>query len=185
MEKGTYKKSIVVLKKIAFIGPESTAKSSLCEQLALHYNTAWSPEYAREYISDLNRPYEMNDVLHCIRKQIDSNKNAESKSSKLFFADNEAINGMVWLLDKYQSCPKWVMDEIISNPFDLYLLTYPDIDFVSDNVRENGDRRMYFYDWYKKELDLRKLNYAIIRGHGNARYENALKAVENFLSENP
>lgn len=172
------------MKKVAFIGPESTAKSTLCSSLALHYNTVWVPEYAREYISALNRPYEMNDVLHCIRIQIEENKKAELHSVKIFFSDNEAINGMVWLLDKYGSCPEWITDEINNNPFDLYLLTYPDIDFIADKVRENGDRRQFFYEWYKRELDSRRLNYKIIRGKDNVRYVNSLKAVEDFLQSN-
>ena len=39
-----------MLKKIVILGPESTGKSTLCEQLAAHYNTVWCPEYAREYL---------------------------------------------------------------------------------------------------------------------------------------
>ncbi|MEI9935528.1 MAG: ATP-binding protein [Ferruginibacter sp.] len=38
------------LKKVVIIGPESTGKSTLCEQLATHYNTDWVKEYAREYL---------------------------------------------------------------------------------------------------------------------------------------
>jgi nicotinamide riboside kinase len=39
-----------MLKKIVIIGPESTGKSTLCEQLSLYYHTTWVPEYAREYL---------------------------------------------------------------------------------------------------------------------------------------
>ncbi|MBL7752590.1 MAG: ATP-binding protein, partial [Chitinophagaceae bacterium] len=35
------------IKKIVIIGPESTGKSTLCRQLAAHFNTLWCPEYAR------------------------------------------------------------------------------------------------------------------------------------------
>lgn len=171
------------MKKIAFIGPESTAKSTLCEQLAIHYKTIWVPELARTYISELHRPYTKDDVLHCIKMQIEENKKAESNCDQLFFTDNEAINGMVWMLDKYDFCPSWIIAEIENNPFDLYLLTYPDIEFISDNVRENGTRRNYFYEWYKRELDSRNLKYAIITGSGVARFKNALNAVEEFLSK--
>lgn len=183
MEKRSQQNEFHVMKRIAFIGPESTAKSTLCAQLASHYNTLWVPEYAREYISNLLQPYKMDDVLHCIKMQMEENKRAESMSNKILFADNEAINGMVWLIHKYGSCPQWILDEIKNNPFDLYLLTYPDIEFVADNVRENGDRRIYFFEWYKKELDERNLNYAVITGKGEDRFENALNAVEEFLKK--
>ena len=39
-----------MIKKVVVIGPESTGKSSLCEQLANHYKTEWVKEYAREYL---------------------------------------------------------------------------------------------------------------------------------------
>ncbi len=42
-------------KKIVVIGPESTGKSTLCEQLAAHYKTKWVPEYAREYIDRIKQ----------------------------------------------------------------------------------------------------------------------------------
>ena len=50
-------------KKIVVTGPESTGKSTLCEQLAKKYNTTWVPEYAREYLLKLGRPYTYDDLL--------------------------------------------------------------------------------------------------------------------------
>lgn len=169
--------------RIAFIGPESTAKSSLCSQLALHYDTEWVPEFSREYISKLNRPYTFDDVLHCIKMQLEEEKKVIQRNSKLIFTDNEVINGMVWLLDKYNVYPEWVETTINEGPYDLYLLTYPDIDFIADEVRENETRRMYFYEWYKRELEKRNFNYRIITGSGEERFRNTLKFVEDFLND--
>ena len=167
--------------RIAFIGPESTAKSSLSAQLARHYNTKWVPEFSRDYISKLNRPYGIDDVLHCIKMQIAEENKVADSAFKMYFTDNEIINGKVWLLDKYNEYPDWIDSEIEENPYDLYLLTYPDIEFIADDVRENENRRMYFYEWYKRELDKYKFNYEIIKGIGEQRFQNALIAVENFL----
>ena len=35
--------------KIVLFGPESTGKSTLAEQLAVHYDTVYVPEYSRIY----------------------------------------------------------------------------------------------------------------------------------------
>ena len=40
--------------KIALVGPESTGKSTLTVALAEFYGAAFVPEYAREYINELN-----------------------------------------------------------------------------------------------------------------------------------
>ena len=40
------------IQKIVVLGPESTGKSTLCAALAVHYQTIWTPEYARQYLSE-------------------------------------------------------------------------------------------------------------------------------------
>ncbi len=54
------------IKKIVVIGPESTGKSTLCLQLAEHYQTLWCPEYAREY---LEKMLEIITMPICLRLQ--------------------------------------------------------------------------------------------------------------------
>lgn len=51
------------MKKVVVIGPESTGKSTLSALLAAHFHTVWTPEYAREYLDGLGRPYEQHDLL--------------------------------------------------------------------------------------------------------------------------
>jgi nicotinamide riboside kinase len=59
-----------MLKKIVAIGPESTGKSTLCEQLAAHYKTTWCPEYAREYLLTHGKKYEYDDLLTIAEGQL-------------------------------------------------------------------------------------------------------------------
>ena len=56
--------------KIVIIGPESTGKSTLSQQLAHHYNEPWVREYAREYIDHLDRPYTYADLLAIAKGQV-------------------------------------------------------------------------------------------------------------------
>lgn len=58
------------IKKIVIIGPESTGKSTLCEQLAAHYNTLWCPEYAREYLLKHGIQYSYDDLLTIAKGQM-------------------------------------------------------------------------------------------------------------------
>jgi nicotinamide riboside kinase len=59
-----------MLKKIVIIGPESTGKSTLCEQLAQHYETMWCPEFAREYLLSNGTNYEFDDLLTIAKGQL-------------------------------------------------------------------------------------------------------------------
>ena len=59
-----------MLKKIVVIGPESTGKSTLCQQLAEHYHTSWVPEYAREFLLTHGTDYSYEDLLEIAKGQI-------------------------------------------------------------------------------------------------------------------
>ena len=65
------KQNNIPIKKIVIIGPESTGKSSLCEALARHYQTAWVPEYAREYLTQYGTDYRVEDLLLIACGQLD------------------------------------------------------------------------------------------------------------------
>ncbi len=56
--------------KVGIIGPESTAKSTLSQQLAEALGGVYIPEYAREYIANLSRPYTYDDVSAIAHHQI-------------------------------------------------------------------------------------------------------------------
>lgn len=45
------------IRKVVIIGPESTGKSTLCAQLAQHYQTELCGEYARQYLTEHGKNY--------------------------------------------------------------------------------------------------------------------------------
>ena len=60
------------VKRIVVLGPESTGKTALCKQLSEYFNTIWVPEYAREYVENINRPYNYNDLIKNSQNQIET-----------------------------------------------------------------------------------------------------------------
>ena len=61
-----------MIRKVAIIGPESTGKSTLCTQLAAHYQTLWVPEYAREYLETKGTSYTYDTLLEIAKGQVSS-----------------------------------------------------------------------------------------------------------------
>jgi NadR type nicotinamide-nucleotide adenylyltransferase len=168
------------IKRIALIGPESTGKTTLSKQLADHYKTVWVPEYARVYVESLERPYTQDDIEHCAKKQLETEDEFFPKANQFLFCDTELILAKIWCEDVFKACLLWIEDEIPKRKYDLYLLTWPDLSFKADPVRENPGRREYFFDLYRSELEKRKFNFSIIKGEGKKRFENALKALEGL-----
>ncbi|MFN7013821.1 MAG: AAA family ATPase [Bacteroidia bacterium] len=171
-----------MLKKIALIGPEATGKSELSEKLAKHFNTEWVPEYARTYVRTLNRPYHINDIVYIAKKQLEIEQKKEKSAHQFLFIDTELIIAKVWAEDVYNTCPDYILQELEKQNYDLYLLTYPDLPWQADGVRENPHRRNYFYNIYKNELISRGFNFEEIRGQGKNRIINALKAIEKHFN---
>jgi len=170
------------LLKIAIIGPESTGKSELAQSLAVHYNTTWIPEYAREYIEKLNRPYTYRDICKIARNQIEEELKLENNSNgEIVFFDTELIITKVWFEYCYKRVPKFLLQRLKKNFFDLYLLCEPDIPWQPDPVREHGNDRQFFFDWYRREIELIGKPYVIINGIGKIRKENAENAIESFF----
>jgi NadR type nicotinamide-nucleotide adenylyltransferase len=173
---------IASMKKIVITGPESTGKSVLTRQLANYYQALYIPEYAREYIEELNRPYNYNDIEHIAHRQIADLEQYKNKATGMLFLDTYLIITKVWFDVVYKSCPQWVIDQINKKEIDLYLLCKADLPWEPDNVRENGGAmRDVLFEKYKENLESFGLNYRIISGEGNERLENAVFAINSFF----
>ena len=164
--------------RVALIGPESTAKSTLSDDLAKHYNTVYVKEYSRTYLKNIGRRYTLEDVIAIAKEQQRQENAMLSQANKILFADTELIVSKVWCEDVFKTTPQWIKENIIRYKYDLYLLTYHDLPWEADPVRENGHRRPFFFDWYERELKAIGANYEIIRGNGAYRFRNAIEAIE-------
>lgn len=173
---------------IAVIGPESTGKTELTEKLALYFHTVWEPELARNFVENLNRDYTFDDVCEIAHRQILIEKQYELNNNrhKIVFFDTDLIITKVWFEYKYHLTPDFVQKRLNEKFIHFYLLLEPDIEWQADSVREHGDDRDFFFDWYKREIEGLQTPYAIINGLNEKRFENAIEAISsNFKDKNP
>jgi len=168
--------------RIVLSGPESTGKTWLAKKLAEHYNTVFIPEFAREYVENLNRDYSYNDVEIIARKQIEQISKISDKANNILFIDTWLVITKVWFQEVYARYPRWLITSLESTPIDLYLLCNMDIDWEFDPVRENPDNRDYLFNIYKKEIEELKKPFHIITGKGDERFENTIKYIDNFIN---
>ena len=129
------------IKKIVVIGPESTGKSTLCAQLAAHYNTLWVPEYAREYLEKNGPEYSYEDLLTIAKGQIDLEEKVCNNQLAInhqpstinpelstVFIDTDMYVMKVWSEFVFNKCHNWILNRIAERKYDLYLLC--DIDLA-------------------------------------------------------
>ena len=186
------------MKKIVVIGPESTGKSTLCSQLAEHYQTLWCPEYAREYLEKHGRDYSYEDLLTIAKGQIDGEEavsiklQASSKtlqgsqltthSSKLFI-DTDMYVMKVWCEFAFGKCHSWILNQIATRKYDLYLLCNVDLPWIKDKLREYPDveTRNKLYHYYKDIMVNQSVPWIDISGNYEERLQVAINAVDKLI----
>jgi NadR type nicotinamide-nucleotide adenylyltransferase len=167
--------------KIAITGPESTGKSKLANSLAKHYNTIYTPEYAREYMQVKGGDsYEKTDLKIIATEQVRRQSIDIKKAQKHYIADTEMLVFKVWHEVKYAESPKWIKEMIAKQNFDLYLLCNIDIPWEYDSLREHPHKREFLFNEYKATFQEFNLSYQIISGTGELRLQNAINIIDKF-----
>jgi NadR type nicotinamide-nucleotide adenylyltransferase len=170
-------------KLIIVTGPESTGKTTIACALAEEYNGIFVPEFARDYIQQLDRKYTYADIVQIALKQKEQYMfSFENNHRGPIVLDTFLIITKIWMIWNSGKYETWI-DKVLKNTRNaLYLLCAPDIDWVADNVRENGGvARERLFNVYRDELEKFKLNYAIITGAGTKRYNAASDTIKKIL----
>lgn len=171
------------MKKIAIVGPESTGKSELAQQLAYHFKCNWVKEYAREYLEKLNHSYSYADLKIIAKGQIKSEDISLIKNNDFLFLDTTLMVIKVWSEFKYNKVDDWILKEYQRRKYDLYLLCDIDLPWEDDPLREHPDKRKELLEIYKNEIKNTKTPFFIISGTGRKRVNNAITIVNNHLNK--
>lgn len=166
---------------VAIVGPESTGKTTLAEALAIHYKTVWVPEYAREFLNARNGYYKQHDLLKIAKGQLKSVEEYRRKAGKLIFLDTDLFVIKVWSQVKFGHCNPWILQQLEAHQADLYLLTYFDIPYEADPLREHPKMRPQLFEYYERELNHYGANYRVVRGNATKRLKEAIKNINPFI----
>jgi len=185
------------IKKIVAIGPESTGKSFLCEQLARYHNTLWCPEYARTYLTENGKDYSYNDLLLIASGQLAledamteelQNKdigNIQHPPSNIqpLFIDTDMYVMKVWCEYVFGKCHQFILDCIAERKYDLYLLCNIDLPWTPDELREYPEEapRKELYNIYKNILINQQTPWIEISGGYSERLQKAIIGVEKYI----
>lgn len=167
---------------VAVVGPESTGKTTLARSLAEHFKTPWVPEFAREYLTKLNRPYTQSDLLEIAKGQLKAENKLQSKANnRLLFLDTDLLVIKIWSEFKYGNCDPWIEQQLRLNQPSVYILTHFDIPYEEDPLRENPDERPELYDLYEEALQNSDSPYFIVQGNQQKRFDKAVKSINSIL----
>ncbi|HSF45524.1 MAG TPA: ATP-binding protein [Chitinophagaceae bacterium] len=183
-------------KRIVIIGPESTGKSTLCEELSQHYNAPWCPEFAREYLLTYGKEYDYEDLLSIAKGQIAledeyailaekewKEQDPKPSAKPVLFIDTNMYVMKVWCEFVFGQCHQYIIDQIVARPYDLYLLCNTDLPWTRDELREYPDHetRQTLYLMYKDILVNQEVPWVDISGNDEQRLHAAIEGIQRFL----
>lgn len=184
-----------MIKKVVIIGPESTGKSTLCEELAQHYETLWCPEFAREYLLTNGINYEYDDLLTIAKGQLALEDEytllLENQSLPLLengghiplFIDTDMYVMKVWSEFVFGQCHPFILEQAVKREYDLYLLCNIDLPWTKDELREYPElsSRQKLYRMYKDILINQPVPWVDVKGEHDERLKISIGAVDKIL----
>lgn len=169
-------------KRILILGPESTGKSTLAEDLANHFGEPWVPEFAREYLENLNRDYQLEDLSIIAKGQLAAEESAAKQATSFLFCDTDLRVIHIWSQHRYGKTAPWILEEINQRVYDLILLTNIDLDWEPDPLREHPEPEMRSY-FLEKYLQLAKMSgfpYRMISGLRAERLKQSIEVIDKL-----
>ena len=106
-----------------------------------------------------------------------------NKGFNFVFFDTDLIITKVWFQYRFGEVPDFLTERMKQPFIDFHLLCAPDLEWIPDPVREHGTDREFFFDWYEKEIKQTNKPYAIIKGIGMQRLNNAVDAINEFTKK--
>ncbi len=171
--------------KVVLFGPESTGKTTLSRQLARHYNSIWVPEYAREYLQNKwnneRKTCEPQDLLPIAIGQMKLENELAKKTNSVLICDTDLLETKVYSEEYYSGiCNPIINKFAIENSYDLYFLTYIDVPWEKDDLRDKPFERETMFKAFEDALITHNKPYVILKGNKKERLKIAIQHIDKL-----
>lgn len=176
-------------KKVLIAGTESCGKTTLTKCLAKLYNTSWSEEvgryYAEMYLGGDESIYTDEDFGRMAHLQAEQDYQAMRNANKVCFFDTDAVY-TDYFSELYMNHRNKLVEAYINpDKYDVLLFMTPDVKWVNDGMRLNGEQtRREMLN--KRLLEMyREFGFGdkiiIVSGDYNQRLTRAIEIVDDML----
>lgn len=164
--------------KVLITGPESSGKTQLTQALARHFRSPWVPEFARTYLTNLERAYQEKDLLQILDGQLRLQQ--QYRDASLLFCDTGPEVIYVWSKVKFGRIDDHITEMLHKYSYDLTFLCHPDLSWAPDPLREAPglEQREQLLVHYQNLFAQLGRSYIPITGQGEQRTKSAIKALE-------
>ena len=165
--------------KYAFLGPESTGKTTTAIEIVRRRNGILVPEVARDYLEEKGLNYSYEDILDIAKQQFTKEiEISDAHPDEIIICDTELITMEIWLEFYGYEVPNWIPTFIHQASYESYFLFNTDIAWVPDGLRNNQNDREVLLNLFKRKLNYYNKNWILVSGQDDERIENVLKYIE-------
>ena len=187
MDKRLLQKPINIVKVVLF-GPESTGKTTITSQLAYHYQTVWAPEFARDYLqkkwNNKRQVCEHKDLLPIAIGQMKLENKLAKKADKVLICDTDLLETKVYSEEYYGGIVEPDLEAAAEkNQYDIYLLTYIDIPWQFDSIRDKPGQRENMFNAFENALKKYDRPYVILKGDEETRLKKAIEVIDDAIAK--
>jgi NadR type nicotinamide-nucleotide adenylyltransferase len=172
------------LTRVVVTGSESTAKTTLAEQLSRHYRAELVPEFVREYAEARHGVVQFSDHGPIARGQMVLEDAAIARGNPLVVQDTDLLSTVVYCEHYFGKCPAWIAEAARERVPDLYLLCEIDVPWVADGVRDRGHRREEMQQLFRAVVHYSGAPVTVITGDRAERFARATEAIDALLLAN-
>ncbi len=183
MEKNLKQESSEII-KIALFGPESTGKTTLAKQLAEHFDTVWTPEFARDYLQEkwdkTAQICDVNDMLPIAYGQTKLENQSLSTANKYLFCDTNLMVTKVFSEVYYNFCDPVLDKAARKHKYDLIFLTDIDVPWERDDLRDKAEGRESVFALFKQALIANNKPFITLSGDKEWRLKKAVSIIDDL-----
>lgn len=174
-----------LIKKIVFLGAESTGKTTITMALADRLKTQYTPEYGREYWMEhqVNGKLTLEQLVEIARGHLIREEfllYAKGCNRYLFVDSNALTTAMFSKFYHRKVHPE--LQQLATRAetrYDHVFLCGTDIPYVEDGTRSGASHRLKFQQQIIDDLKKRRIEYTVLKGNLEMRIAKVLDTIEH------
>ncbi|MEO0475807.1 MAG: ATP-binding protein [Planctomycetota bacterium] len=166
--------------RISVVGGESTGKSSLVAALAEHYDTAYVPEFARDYLTIHGSEYSPEQAPILARGQMDRELEYAQLADGVLFCDTDAMTTMLWSEFYFGRVVPEIVALAREHVHDLYVLCADELAWENDGLRRSEGSGAWFDKRLREVMGGWGRRYVVVSGDVPTRVQQAVAHIDGL-----
>lgn len=169
--------------RVAILGAESSGKTMLAEALAKRFDTAWVPEYLREFVDTHQRVPREDEELLIAMAQVERESEYALRANVWLFCDTSPLMTAIYSRHYFKHAHPALERLEQTHKYDFTIVAAPDFPWIADGMqRESAAVRQHIHEELLRVLEEREIPFLLVEGSLAERVEQ-VQITLSFLAQ--